>query len=153
MVFNKLLVLMLVGLAVVHAKSPSKNKVFLLVLDGFVYDFERISSEMPNFAKLKKQGVKGKGLIPPFPSATWPAMVTLTTGLYPESHGIIDNYFYDDDGSLFSWTGEPDDPNNAKFFSQEPIWLTNQRERRGKHRMYRHFTRPLFYAGFSALAL
>ena len=108
-----------------------KDKVFLLVLDGFVHDFDTITSNMPNFAKLSKQGVKGKGLIPPFPSATFPSMVTLTTGLYPESHGIIDNFFYDDEGTLFSWTGDPEDPNNSKFFSQEPIWLTNQKEHRG----------------------
>ena len=108
-----------------------KDKVFLLVLDGFVHDFQTITSNTPNFKKLSEQGVKGKGLIPPFPSATFPSMVTLTTGLYPESHGIIDNFFYDDEGTLFSWTGDPEDPNNSKFFSQEPIWLTNQKEHRG----------------------
>ena len=108
-----------------------KDKVFLLVFDGFVHDFQTITSNTPNFKKLSEQGVKGKGLIPPFPSATFPSMVTLTTGLYPESHGIIDNFFYDDEGTLFSWTGDPEDPNNSKFFSQEPIWLTNQKEHRG----------------------
>ena len=105
-----------------------KDKVFLLVLDGFVHDFETITSNMPNFAKLSKQGVKGKGLIPPFPSATFPSMVTLTTGLYPESHGIIDNNFFDENGTLFSWTGDPSKHENAKFFSQDPIWLSNQKQ-------------------------
>ena len=109
-------------------KPSSKNKVFLLVFDGFVHDFEQITSQMPNFAKLTKQGVRGKGLIPPFPSATWPAMVTLTTGLYPESHGIIDNNFFDEKGTLFSWGDDPSKENNTKFFTQEPIWLSNQKQ-------------------------
>ena len=55
-------------------------------------------------------------------------MATLTTGLYPESHGIIKNNFFDEEGTLFSWTGDPSNSNNAKFFSQEPIWLSNQRQ-------------------------
>ena len=108
-----------------------KEKVFLLVFDGFVHDFEKLTSNMPNFAKLAQQGVKGKGLIPPFPSATWPSMVTLTTGLYPESHGIIDNNFFDDKGTLFSWNGDPSQQENAKFFSKEPIWLSNQKQNGG----------------------
>ena len=105
-----------------------KEKVFLLVFDGFVHDFQTITSNTPNFKKLSEQGVKGKGLIPPFPTVTWSCMATLTTGLYPESHGIINNNFFDEEGTLFSWTGDPSNSNNAKFFSQEPIWLSNQRQ-------------------------
>ena len=60
-----------------------KEKVFLLVFDGFVHDFQTITSNTPNFKKLSEQGVKGKGLIPPFPTVTWSCMATLTTGLYP----------------------------------------------------------------------
>ena len=125
----QLLITLILCLSVLSVYTKSlKDKVFLLVFDGFVHDFDTITSNMPNFAKLSKQGVKGKGLIPPFPSATFPSMVTLTTGLYPESHGIIDNNFFDENGTLFSWTGDPRKQENAKFFSQDPIWLTNQKQ-------------------------
>jgi len=109
------------------------SKVFLLVFDGFVHDYEQFTSQMPNFAKLGKEGVRGKGLIPPFPSATWPSMNTLSTGLYPESHGIIDNNFFDDKGVLFTWKDNPSYKNNSKFFTQEPIWLTNQKQNGKKY--------------------
>ena len=44
-----------------------KEKVFLLVFDGFVHDFEKLTTNTPNFDKLASEGVKAKGLIPPFP--------------------------------------------------------------------------------------
>uniref|UniRef100_A0A7M5VEI0 glycerophosphocholine cholinephosphodiesterase n=1 Tax=Clytia hemisphaerica TaxID=252671 RepID=A0A7M5VEI0_9CNID len=108
--------------------TPMKEKVFLLVFDGFVHDFEKLTTNMPNFQKLASEGVKAKGLIPPFPSSTWPSMNTLSTGLYPESHGIIRNNFFNSDGVRFSWTGDPSNHSNAMFFSQEPIWLSNQKQ-------------------------
>ena len=123
------LILLCFAFDLIIQTNSLKDKVFLLVFDGFVHDFEKLSSKMPNFAKLAKQGVKGKGLIPPFPSSTWPCMVTLTTGLYPESHGIINNNFFDKEGTYFSWTGDPSNANNTKFFSQEPVWLSNQKQK------------------------
>eukprot|EP00111_Clytia_hemisphaerica_P010494 TCONS_00030665-protein len=109
--------------------TPTKEKVFLLVFDGFVHDFEKLTTNMPNFQKLASEGVKAKGLIPPFPSATFPSMTTLSTGLYPESHGIIRNNFYNKDGVYFRWNGDPKDQNNSMFFTREPIWLTNQKQK------------------------
>lgn len=124
-----------------------EEKVFLLVFDGFIHDFEKLASNTPNFEKLTKEGVKGEGLIPPFPSSTWPCMVTLTTGLYPESHGIINNNFFDKEGTYFTWTGDPSDPDNAKFFSQEPIWLTNQKQKGFTHifPLFQHFQHSEFF--------
>ena len=116
------------GFCLFPLTQSKSEKVFLLVFDGFIHNFETITSNTPNFANLSKQGVKGKGLIPPFPTVTWSCMVTLTTGLYPESHGIITNNFYDNKGTYFTWTGDVSDPDNAKFFSQEPIWLSNQKQ-------------------------
>src|SRR5437870_2866235 len=36
-----------------------------------------------------------KGVISVFPSNTFPNHYSMVTGLYPESHGIVDNHFYD----------------------------------------------------------
>jgi len=35
-------------------------------------------------------------MLPSFPSKTFPNHFTIVTGLYPESHGIVDNHFYDE---------------------------------------------------------
>ena len=44
-----------------------KEKVFLLIFDGFVHNFEKLTTNMPNFQKLASEGIRAKGLIPPFP--------------------------------------------------------------------------------------
>ena len=51
-------------------KSSQGSKVFLLVLDGFVHDYEKYTKNMPNFAKLASNGVKAERMIPPFPTVT-----------------------------------------------------------------------------------
>jgi predicted AlkP superfamily pyrophosphatase or phosphodiesterase len=41
------------------------------------------------------KGVKGKGLIPPFPAQSFPAQYSMITGWYPSEHGIVGDYFHD----------------------------------------------------------
>jgi predicted AlkP superfamily pyrophosphatase or phosphodiesterase len=36
-----------------------------------------------------------EGMLPSYPSLTFPNHLTLVTGLYPEHHGIVANSFYD----------------------------------------------------------
>jgi len=79
--------------------------------------------------KLASQGVKAERLIPSFPSDTWPSMTTLNTGLYTESHGIVRNRMYD---AKLNLTFDYKTPNLTDmyqpFFTQEPFWLTNQKQ-------------------------
>ena len=46
--------------------------------------------DAPFFNYMAEQGVKS-GLIPSYPSKTFPNHYTLATGLYPDHHGIIAN--------------------------------------------------------------
>ena len=39
--------------------------------------------------------IASQGMIPSYPSLTFPNHYTLVTGLYPEHHGIVANSFYD----------------------------------------------------------
>jgi predicted AlkP superfamily pyrophosphatase or phosphodiesterase len=41
------------------------------------------------------RGVRSRGLVPSFPSFTFPNHYTIVTGLYPEHHGIIANNMAD----------------------------------------------------------
>src|SRR5579871_1558269 len=68
--------------------------VVLVSLDGFRYDYaERYGAT--NLLSLGKAGAVAKGLIPSFPSVTFPNHLSIVTGLYPEHHGIVNNGFYD----------------------------------------------------------
>jgi predicted AlkP superfamily pyrophosphatase or phosphodiesterase len=42
-----------------------------------------------------KNGVKAKFIRNVFPSSTFPNHVSIASGLYPESHGIVSNNFWD----------------------------------------------------------
>ncbi|VDQ09950.1 unnamed protein product [Trichobilharzia regenti] len=52
----------------------------------------------------------------------------MATGLYPESHGIVDNAFYDPIIDTTFRIGNPKSANDSRFFDvgAEPIWVTNQ---------------------------
>lgn len=106
--------------------KPKGGKVFQLVLDGVVHNYDQLSDNLPNFAKLARSGVKAKRMVPVFPTNTFPNMETLNTGLYAESHGIINNHIFDESTNRFV------DLNNvkegAKFYTSEPVWLTNQKQ-------------------------
>ncbi|KAG2586426.1 hypothetical protein PVAP13_5NG041216 [Panicum virgatum] len=63
---------------------------------------------------------KPVGLIPVFPTLTFPNHYSIVTSLYPSSHGIINNYFPDPiSGDHFSMANH--DP---KWWGGEPLWAT-----------------------------
>jgi predicted AlkP superfamily pyrophosphatase or phosphodiesterase len=77
------------------ADQQTKPYVVLVSLDGFRYDYAR-KFGAKHLLKLGAQGaIAEQGMIPAFPSLTFPNHYTLVTGLYPEHHGIVANKFYD----------------------------------------------------------
>ena len=69
--------------------------MILISLDGFRYDY----AEKYHAVNIRAMGAVGatapQGMIPAYPSLTFPNHLTLATGLYPEHHGIVANNFYD----------------------------------------------------------
>lgn len=65
-------------------------------------------------------------MVPSFPSVTFPNHYTLVTGLYPESHGIVGNDFWDEAfGEEF--TVELGSK-QSKWWLGEPLWVTAQNQ-------------------------
>ena len=88
-----------VVIAVKHGPNArtqqSKHYVILVSLDGFRYDYAA-KFGAPNLAQFAAQGASApEGMIPSFPSVTFPNHYSIVTGLYPEHHGIVANNFYD----------------------------------------------------------
>ena len=104
-------------------KSSSGNTVILVGLDSFGWDF-RYKAYTPYLDWIARTGVSAPYIENVFPSETLPNFVTLATGLYPESHGLISNKFYDPqlkDSFTLSNT-------DSKWWSVDPIWVTNQKQ-------------------------
>ncbi|KAL6039088.1 hypothetical protein STEG23_023352, partial [Scotinomys teguina] len=98
--------------------------VILFSMDGFRAEYlQTWSTLVPNINKLKTCGIHSKYMRAMYPTKTFPNHYTIVTGLYPESHGIIDNNMYDVYfNKNFSLSSE--EKNNPAWWSGQPIWLT-----------------------------
>ncbi|CAL0312545.1 unnamed protein product [Lupinus luteus] len=98
-----------------------KNPVVLLVSsDGFRFGYQ-FKTFTPNIGRLIENGTEAeKGLIPVFPSLTFPNHYSIATGLYPSYHGIINNHFIDPLSGEAFYMGSHD----PKWWLGEPIWET-----------------------------
>src|SRR6266705_2430949 len=79
--------------------SDAARKAHYLVLvslDGFRWDYAKRENARHLLA-LGKAGVWApEGMLPSYPSLTFPNHFTIVTGLYPEHHGLVANSFYDE---------------------------------------------------------
>ncbi|KZZ94492.1 Type I phosphodiesterase / nucleotide pyrophosphatase family protein [Ascosphaera apis ARSEF 7405] len=90
-------------------------------LDGFRADFLQLGLT-PTLSSIIKQGISPPYMMPSFPSVTFPNHFTLMTGLYPESHGVVGNTFYDphlDDDFYYT---NPAKSTQSKWWTAEPLW-------------------------------
>ena len=123
MIFRLLLFCLALGVA--RAGSDPPAPLILISLDGFRWDYcDLYPNESPTLRRLKREGVSARGLIPVFPSNTFPNHYSIVTGLHPSKHGIINNDFFDTErGMVFRYNlaatvGDP------HWWGGEPIWVT-----------------------------
>lgn len=94
----------------------------LISLDGFRADFLN-RGITPRLNAFIAEGISPAYMMPSFPSVTFPNHHTIATGLYPESHGVVGNTFWDEGlQEEFYYTN----PNamQPKWWGGEPIWVT-----------------------------
>lgn len=69
-------------------------RLLVISLDGFKPEY--VTAElMPFLFESLKKGAFSAKMKPQFPTKTLPNHQSIATGLYVESHGIVNNYFYD----------------------------------------------------------
>lgn len=71
-----------------------EKTVIIVSLDGVRPDYLS-KAKTPHLLDLGTRGIMAEHLEPIFPSLTFPNHWTLMTGLYPSSHGIVANDFWD----------------------------------------------------------
>ncbi|KAJ9489691.1 hypothetical protein VN97_g3592 [Penicillium thymicola] len=97
-------------------------------LDGFRADFlDR--GLTPALNSLVANGVSPQYMNPSFPSVTFPNHFTLMTGLYPESHGIVGNTFWDPNMKEEFYYTHPTVSMQPKWWMAEPLWVTAEKQR------------------------
>lgn len=95
----------------------------IISLDGFRADFLQ-RDITPRLNALVKEGVSPKYMLPSFPSVTFPNHYTLATGLYPESHGVVGNTFWDPELKAEFYYTDPERSLDPKWWKGEPFWAT-----------------------------
>ncbi|NGP77571.1 alkaline phosphatase family protein [Balneolaceae bacterium YR4-1] len=109
-----------------RALTP-ENQLLLISFDGFRYDYlNRVST--PHFDSLVANGVKSEGLIPVFPTKTFPNHYSIVTGLYTENTGLIDNTMYDPEFEEWYRIRDREAVENKKWYGGEPIWNTAEKQ-------------------------
>lgn len=101
--------------------------VILVSIDGFRWDYvEKFAP--PTLRALAADGVRADGLIPQFPSKTFPNHYTIVTGMRLATHGIISNNMDAPDiPGRFSMRNR-DVLADPRWWGGEPIWNTAERQ-------------------------
>jgi predicted AlkP superfamily pyrophosphatase or phosphodiesterase len=95
--------------------------VILLSLDGVRHDYLDRDA-LPAFARVAREGLRADGILPVFPSSTFPNHVSLATCASPDRHGIVANSFLDRERGLFDYE------NDASWIQAEPLWAAAERQ-------------------------
>ena len=107
-----------------NGTSKFAPTTILISLDGFRADFLN-RGLTPTLNSFIAHGVSPRYMLPSFPSVTFPNHYTLVTGLYPESHGIVGNSFWDTDLQEEFYYTDPARSMQPKWWlGGEPIWVT-----------------------------
>lgn len=110
-----------------HPEIVDRNYVVLVSFDGLRHDYlDRVDT--PGFDRLAATGAVADGLIPVFPSLTFPSHYSIATGMYPANHGIVGNQFYDPERDDEFNYRDADDAQDGSWWGGEPIWLTAERQ-------------------------
>jgi len=104
---------------------PAASQITVLIsIDGFRWDYlDRYDA--PVLRALAAEGVRARRMTSSFPSKTFPNHYTLVTGLRPENHGIVANWFWDPvHGEMFNMGRlEP-----FWWEAGEPVWITAEKQ-------------------------
>ena len=104
------------------ASAQKAHYVVLVSLDGFRWDYARRYGAQHLLA-LGKQGVSApEGMLPSYPSLTFPNHFAIVTGLYPEHSGLVANEFFDEGKNAVYRPRDPKAVTDGSWYSGTPLW-------------------------------
>ncbi|KAA8915036.1 alkaline-phosphatase-like protein [Sphaerosporella brunnea] len=134
-----LLIMIAASLALSKPAAPGRPLVFtngthafaattlIISLDGLRADF--LTRHLtPTLTSFISSGVSPEYMLPSFPSVTFPNHWTIVTGLYPESHGIVSNTFWDPATQKEFYYTDPARSLQHGWWGGEPIWRTLEKQ-------------------------
>ena len=108
--------------------QQQKHYVVMVSLDGFRYDYAK-KYGAKHILELGEHGASAPdGMIPSYPSLTFPNHYTLVTGLYPEHHGIVANSFYDPARKASYAIRDTNAVADGSWYGGVPIWSLAEKQ-------------------------
>tara|TARA_B110000438_G_scaffold229933_1_gene224825 strand:- start:544 stop:1701 length:1158 start_codon:yes stop_codon:yes gene_type:complete len=101
--------------------AEKESTVIVISMDGVRHDISE-NNDLDAFKRIEKNGVRAEYLIPVYQSTTYPAHVSLATGVYPDKHGILHNSFFDKVKGYFSYDAD------ANWLDVPPIWVLAEQQ-------------------------
>ena len=102
--------------------AQNAHYVVLVSLDGFRWDYAR-RDDAVNLLALGRKGVWApEGMMPSYPSLTFPNHFAIVTGLYPEHHGLVANTFYDEKKQARYAISDAQAVRDGSWYSGVPLW-------------------------------
>lgn len=96
--------------------------VVMVSIDGFRHDYaEKFGAE--NILAIKESGAWTSGMIPSYPSKTFPNHYTLVTGMYPGMHGITSNEFYSVSKKAHYGVRKKNTVTDGSWYGGTPLWV------------------------------
>jgi predicted AlkP superfamily pyrophosphatase or phosphodiesterase len=111
-----------------RVEQLAKHYVVLVSIDGFRYDYAKIYAA-PHLDAIAKAGASAPdGMLPAYPSLTFPNHYTLVTGLYPEHHGIVGNSFYDPARKERYSSNDAKAVTDGSWYRGVPLWSLAEKQ-------------------------
>ena len=110
------------------SQQLSKPYVILVSLDGFRYDYAK-KFHAEHLLALAAEGASApEGMLPSYPSITFPNHYTIVTGLYPEHHGIVANSFYDPARKETYSYRDSKSVGDGTWYGGTPLWVLAEQQ-------------------------
>lgn len=106
--------------------QQKKPYVIMISIDAMRYDYIK-RYDAKNLEALGQSGVKATGMIPSYPSITFPNHYTLVTGLYPSHHGIVFNKFFDRKLNDF-YSSKTITSTEGRWYGGTPLWVLAEKQ-------------------------
>jgi predicted AlkP superfamily pyrophosphatase or phosphodiesterase len=130
-----LLLVALVATVTLAARQAPAAILILISFDGWRWDYtDRF--DVPNLKALAARGVRSDGLIPSYPTLTFPNHYTIVTGLWPDHHGVVGNSMVDPTIGPDKFTMSSATARDPRWWGGEPIWITARRQGRKSASMF-----------------
>ncbi len=101
--------------------------VLLISLDGYRYDYaEKYGAEV--ILSYANSGVKAEKMYACYPTKTFPNHISIITGLYPQSHGIVANEFYNPALDADYSIRDPYTIKDGSWYGGTPLWVLAEQQ-------------------------